>query len=104
MNNRYMDDVVDGKSEVLAELISLMAKTARAEEIKKEDTDAVAADAFNALQAAIRSDKKLLMAFQTLQNKFNTDDNFRAATNSLFVEAVEMLDLNVTADKGSCDE
>lgn len=104
MNNRYMDDVVDGKSEVLAELISLMAKTARAEEIKKEDTDAVAADAFNALQAAIRSDKKLLMAFQTLQNKFNTDDNFRAATNSLFVEAVEMLDLNVTGDKGSCDE
>ena len=91
---RRMDDLADSKSEVLGELSRLL-KSAEVETTEKKNVSNDAAlEQFFVLQAQIKADPKLLETFRGLKERFQTDEVYRTATDQLFVEAVEMMDLD----------
>lgn len=91
MNDRRMDDWADSQSDVLKELEVLMLKSQKKESMEDKEK---AIDAFLTVQSEIKSSPLLYKTFKELKARFLADPMYRAGTNELFVEVVEMMDLD----------
>lgn len=88
-----MDYMALNDSEVMTSYLKAeMLKEANLQ--KKEVNEGDIISAFSNFEKLVKGDKKMSLAFKTLQDRFKSDPAYAQSCDPLFVQAVAILDLD----------